>query len=183
MSRIGTQPVALPNGVSATISDDEITIKGSKGELTSAIPTGITIKQEDNALVAEPVNENRETKAFHGTVRSVVQNLVTGVSEGFEITLELRGVGYRGAVQGKELVMNLGYSHDVHHAIPDGVDIKVNKNTEIVITGIDKQLIGQTADNIRKWRKPEPYKGKGIFYTNKYGKGGEYVRRKEGKKK
>ncbi len=184
MSRIGGKVIALPDGVSFSEENGNVTVKGGKGELKLTLPATIKAVLEDGAIAVSPANDDDESSsADWGLARSLLNNMVQGVSAGFEIELELIGVGYRAQVQGKTLKMNLGFSHDVDFPIPEGVEIKCAKPTHLIISGIDKQLVGETAARIRKYRKPEPYKGKGIRYINKYGNGGEYVRRKEGKKK
>ena len=177
MSRIGKKPVAIPAGVTANIGDGIVSMKGPKGELTMPMSDLISYEMKDAALSVAPANKSREARAFWGMQRTLVQNLVTGVTEGFTKVLEITGVGYRANVQGKNLKLQLGYSHDVDFAIPEGIDIKTPDNTTVEISGIDKQKVGQVAAEIRRWRKPEPYKGKGIKYR------GEYIFRKEGKKK
>jgi len=172
MSRIGTQPVVLPDGVSVSIEAAVITVKGPKGELTVALPAGIKLEQADQSVLV--VRENDDLRAIHGTVRSLVDNSVKGVSEGWVKSLEIVGSGYRAAANGNELEMAMGYSHPVKLAVPEGLTAQVVKNT-ITISGIDRQAVGQFAAVIRAVRKPEPYKGKGIRYT------GEHVRRKAGK--
>ena len=177
MSRIGKKPVAIPAGVTANIGDGIVSMKGPKGELTMPMSDLISYEMKDAALSVAPANKSREARAFWGMQRTLVQNLVTGVTEGFTKVLEITRVGYRANVQGKNLKLQLGYSHDVDFAIPEGIDIKTPDNTTVEISGIDKQKVGQVAAEIRRWRKPEPYKGKGIKYR------GEYIFRKEGKKK
>jgi large subunit ribosomal protein L6 len=177
MSRIGKKPVAIPAGVTASMDAGTLSVKGPKGELTMPLSDLISYEMKDDGLSVTPANKSREARAFWGMQRTLVQNLVTGVTEGFTKVLEITGVGYRANSQGKNLKLQLGYSHDVDFAIPDGIDIKTPDNTTVEISGIDKQKVGQVAAEIRRWRKPEPYKGKGIKYR------GEYIFRKEGKKK
>jgi large subunit ribosomal protein L6 len=177
MSRIGKKPVAIPAGVTASMDAGTLSVKGPKGELSMAMSDLISYELKDEGLSVQPANKSREARAFWGMQRTLVQNLVTGVTEGFTKVLEITGVGYRANSQGKNLKLQLGYSHDVDFAIPDGIDIKTPDNTTVEISGIDKQKVGQVAAEIRRWRKPEPYKGKGIKYR------GEYIFRKEGKKK
>ena len=177
MSRIGKRPVPVPAGVSADIADGILTVKGPKGTLTLTLRDEISYKVEDGSISVLPANDTKQARAFWGMQRTLVQNLVTGVSEGFTKVLEITGVGYRAAAQGQKLNMKLGYSHDVDIAIPDGLEVKTPDATTVEISGIDRQKVGQLAAEIRRWRKPEPYKGKGIKYR------GEYIFRKEGKKK
>jgi large subunit ribosomal protein L6 len=177
MSRIGKKPIELPGGVSATLSGQTIEVKGPKGVRSFIATDDVDITIDGSAVSVKPRGTSKRARQQWGMSRTQVQNLVTGVSEGFKKELEIQGVGYRAAVQGSTLKMTLGYSHDVEFTIPAGIDIKCAKPTEIEVTGIDQQLVGQVAANIREWRKPEPYKGKGIRYK------GEYIFRKEGKKK
>jgi large subunit ribosomal protein L6 len=177
MSRIGKKPVAIPAGVTASMNDGTFSVKGPKGELTMPMSELISYEIKDDGVSVQPINKSREARSFWGMQRTLVQNLVTGVTEGFTKVLEITGVGYRANVQGSNLKLQLGYSHDVDFAIPAGIDIKTPDNTTVEISGIDKQKVGQVAAEIRRWRKPEPYKGKGIKYR------GEYIFRKEGKKK
>ncbi|MEM1131366.1 50S ribosomal protein L6 [Alterisphingorhabdus coralli] len=177
MSRIGKKAVAIPAGVSANIADGILSVKGPKGELTLPLSDQIEYSIGDDGVAVKPANNGKQARAFWGMQRTLVQNLVTGVTEGFSKTLEINGVGYRAKVQGKTLNMQLGFSHDVDFAIPEGIDIKTPDQTTVEISGMDKQKVGQVAAEIRRWRKPEPYKGKGIKYQ------GEYIFRKEGKKK
>ncbi|APG63316.1 50S ribosomal protein L6 [Sphingorhabdus lutea] len=177
MSRIGKKPVAIPSGVTASIADGILSVKGPKGLLTLSLADEIVYKVENDAVAVTPANNSRKARSYWGMQRTLVQNLITGVTEGFSKVLEINGVGYRANVQGKNLKLQLGFSHDVDFAIPDGIDIKTPDNTTVEISGIDKQQVGQVAAEIRRWRKPEPYKGKGIKYR------GEYIFRKEGKKK
>ena len=177
MSRIGKKPVVVPSGVSADIADGTLTVKGPKGTLTLSLADDVTYKVEDGSISVQPANDTKRARAFWGMQRTLVQNLVTGVTEGYTKVLEITGVGYRANAQGKNLKLQLGYSHDVDFAVPEGIEIKTPDNTTIEISGIDKQKVGQVAAEIRRWRKPEPYKGKGIKYR------GEFIFRKEGKKK
>lgn len=177
MSRIGKKPIAIPANVTATIDGGLISVKGPKGTLTMPLVDDISYTVEDGSISVKPANDTKRARAFWGMQRTMVQNLVTGVTDGFSKVLEITGVGYRAASQGKVLNLQLGYSHHVNFAIPDGIEIKTPDQTTVEISGIDKQMVGQVAAEIRRWRKPEPYKGKGIKYR------GEYIFRKEGKKK
>jgi large subunit ribosomal protein L6 len=177
MSRIGKKPVAIPNGVTATIEGGQLSVKGPKGTLALQMRDEISYTLENDGISIQPANKTKQARAFWGMQRTLVQNLVTGVTEGFSKKLLITGVGYRANSQGKNLKLQLGYSHDVDFAIPDGIEIKTPDNTTVEISGIDKQQVGQVAAEIRRWRKPEPYKGKGIKYA------GEFIFRKEGKKK
>ena len=177
MSRIGKRPVEMPGGVSASVSGQTIEVKGPKGARTFTATDDVDLVVDGNVVSVKPRGLSKRARQQWGMTRTQIQNLVTGVTEGFRKDLEIQGVGYRANVQGKTLKLALGYSHDVEYAIPDDIEIKAPKPTEIEITGIDQQRVGQVASEIRKWRKPEPYKGKGIRYK------GEYVFRKEGKKK
>ena len=176
MSRIGKLPVSVPAGVEVSINGNEVTVKGPKGELTRSFYSALTIEQaEDNSSVVTRPDDERESRAQHGLTRTLINNMVIGVSEGYSKTLELVGVGYRAAVKGDKLEMNLGFSHPVIVEKPEGITFECPDQAKIVVSGIDKQQVGQVAADIRKWRKPEPYKGKGIRYQ------GEHIRRKEGK--
>ncbi len=177
MSRIGKKPVPIPAGVTASMEAGTLSVKGPKGELKMPMSELISYEMQDDGLMVKPANGSKAARAFWGMQRTLVQNLVTGVTEGFTKVLEITGVGYRANSQGKMLKLQLGYSHDVDFAIPEGIEIKTPDNTTVEISGIDKQKVGQVAAEIRRWRKPEPYKGKGIKYR------GEYIFRKEGKKK
>ncbi|MXU66396.1 50S ribosomal protein L6 [Oceanomicrobium pacificus] len=177
MSRIGKKPVELPGGVSATVSGQTVEVKGPKGTRSFTATDDVTLKVEDNAITITPRGTSKRARQQWGMSRTQVANLVTGVTEGFKKEMEINGVGYRAAVQGKVLKLSLGYSHDVDFEIPEGVQVTAPKPTELVVEGIDQQLVGQVAANIREWRKPEPYKGKGIKYKD------EFIFRKEGKKK
>jgi len=177
MSRIGKKPVAVPAGVTASIDGSLLSVKGPKGTLTLAMREEISYAVEDGQVLVKPANATKQARAFWGMQRTLVQNLVTGVTEGFTKTLEITGVGYRANAQGPKLKLQLGYSHDVDIVVPSDLDVKTPDQTTVHITGIDKQKVGQLAAEIRRWRKPEPYKGKGIKYR------GEFIFRKEGKKK
>ena len=177
MSRIGKKPIDLPGGVSATVSGQSVEVKGPKGVRSFTATDDVTITLDDGALSVKPRGTSKRARQQWGMSRHQVANLVTGVTTGFKKEMELVGVGYRAAAQGKNLKLSLGYSHDVEFAVPEGVTVVTPKPTEIVVEGIDQQLVGQVAANIREWRKPEPYKGKGIKYK------GEFIFRKEGKKK
>jgi large subunit ribosomal protein L6 len=177
MSRIGKKPVSLPSGVSATLSGQTVEVKGPKGTRSFTATDDVTIAVEDNAVTVTPRGTSKRARQQWGMSRSMVANLVTGVTAGFKKELEIQGVGYRAQVQGTNLKLNLGYSHEVDFAVPQGVTVTTPKPTEIIVEGIDQQLVGQVAANIREWRGPEPYKGKGIKYKD------EYIFRKEGKKK
>jgi large subunit ribosomal protein L6 len=177
MSRIGKKPVPVPAGVTASIADGKLSMKGPKGTLAIDMVSEVSYAIEDGNVSVTPANDTKRARAFWGMQRTLVQNLVTGVTAGFTKTLNITGVGYRAAVQGKNLKLQLGYSHDVDFAIPDGITIATPEPTTINISGNDKQQVGQVAAEIRRWRKPEPYKGKGIKYA------GEFIFRKEGKKK
>jgi large subunit ribosomal protein L6 len=177
MSRIGKVPVAIPSGVTADIANGVLSVKGPKGTLTLTLRDEISYTLEDGRILVRPANDTKAAKSFWGMQRTLVNNLVTGVTEGYTKVLQITGVGYRANAQGKNLKLQLGYSHDVDFPVPEGIEIKTPDNTTIEISGIDKQKVGQVAAEIRRWRKPEPYKGKGIKYR------GEYIFRKEGKKK
>ena len=177
MSRIGKRPVAVPSGVTASIADRVLSVKGPKGTLTLSMRDEISYTVEGETILVKPANATKQARAFWGMQRTLVENLVTGVTQGYTKVLEITGVGYRAAAQGKNLKLQLGFSHDVDFPVPEGIEIKTPDNTTIEISGIDKQKVGQVAAEIRRWRKPEPYKGKGIKYR------GEYIFRKEGKKK
>ena len=177
MSRIGKKSVAVPAGVSATIAGNVLSVKGPKGLLTLSMVPDIAYTVESDAISVMPANDSKTARAYWGMQRTLVSNLVVGVSTGFTKVLEITGVGYRANVQGPNLKLQLGYSHDVDYPIPEGIAIKTPDQTTVEITGADKQQVGQVAAEIRRWRKPEPYKGKGIKYR------GEFIFRKEGKKK
>ena len=177
MSRVGKKPVTVPAGVTATVDGQTVKMKGSKGELSFLVPEEVTVAMENGAVQVNPRDESKTARAKWGMSRAQVANLVEGVSKGFEKRLEINGVGYKAAVAGKVLKLSLGYSHDIDYAIPAGVTITTPKPTEVVVAGIDKQVVGQTAAEIREYRGPEPYEGKGVKYA------GEFIFRKEGKKK
>jgi len=177
MSRIGKKAVVVPSGVTVNLQGTNLTVKGPKGELKMAFNDHVVAKQEGSGIKVDPRNTSKLARSSWGMSRTMVANMMKGVTEGYSKTLEINGVGYRAAVQGKTLQLNLGYSHDVNYAIPAGIEIKMPKPTEIVVSGIDKQRVGQVAAEIREFRGPEPYKGKGVKYA------GEYIFRKEGKKK
>jgi len=177
MSRIGKKPVAIPSGVTATIDGGTLNVKGPKGALSLKLREEISYTLEDGGILVKPANDTKQARAFWGMQRTMVQNLVTGVTDGFTKKLLITGVGYRANAQGRNLKLQLGYSHDVDVAVPEGIEVKTPDTTTVEISGIDKQKVGQLAAEIRRWRKPEPYKGKGIKYE------GEYIFRKEGKKK
>ncbi|MDA7028258.1 50S ribosomal protein L6 [Bacillus sp. CLL-7-23] len=175
MSRVGKKLLEIPSGVTVTLNDNTVTVKGPKGELTRTFHPDMKIKIEDNVLTVERPSDNKEHRALHGTTRSIIGNMVEGVSKGFERGLELVGVGYRASKSGNKLVLNVGYSHPVEIVPEQGIEIEVPSQTKVVVKGTDKERVGATAANIRAVRSPEPYKGKGIRYE------GEMVRRKEGK--
>lgn len=177
MSRIGKKPVAVPSGVTASVDGQTVKVKGSKGELTFLVPNDVAVAVENGAIAVNPRHETKRARALWGTSRSQVANLVEGVTKGFEKRLEITGVGYKAAVAGKVLKLTLGYSHDIDFPIPAGITITAPRPTELVVTGVDKRQVGQTAAEIREFRPPEPYKGKGVKYSD------EFVFRKEGKKK
>ena len=175
MSRIGKMPVAIPSGVDVTVDGHTVTVKGGKGELTRTFQDIISIKVEDGNVIVERPDDSREAKSLHGLTRTLIHNMIVGVSEGYAKKLELVGVGYRAALKGTDLELQLGFSHPVVVPAPENISFEVRSQTEIIVKGISKEQVGQVAANIRAWRKPEPYKGKGIRYE------GEYVRRKLGK--
>jgi large subunit ribosomal protein L6 len=177
MSRIGKKPVALPKGVTAAVNGKTVSVKGPKGELKVTLVAEVDAKVDEHGVTLTPRTDMERADAMWGMSRTLVNNLVTGVTQGFSSKLEIQGVGYRAAVQGKNLNLQLGFSHDVSYPIPAGITITAEKPTMLTVSGIDKQLVGQVAAEIRGYRPPEPYKGKGVRYD------GEYVRRKEGKKK
>ena len=177
MSRVGKQPIDLPEGVVAEIGINTIAIKGKKGELKNKYPPSVKIIKEEGKILVSPLDKSKEAKSAWGLIRTIVNNMVSGVEEGFTKNLEVNGVGYRASVSEGILTLQLGYSHDIKLAIPNDLEVKCVKPTEISITGIDKQKVGQFASEVRSFRKPEPYKGKGIKYAE------EIIRRKEGKKK
>jgi large subunit ribosomal protein L6 len=177
MSRIGKKPVPVPTGVTVNLSGQNISVKGPKGELKMALVEHVLAKLEDGKVAVDPRDQTKVARSCWGMSRTMIANMIKGVTQGYSRQLDINGVGYRATVQGKVLQLNLGYSHDVNYAIPEGIEIKTPKPTEIVITGIDKQRVGQVAAEIREFRGPEPYKGKGIKYSD------ERIFRKEGKKK
>ncbi len=177
MSRIGKRAVAIPTGVTASVEGQTVKVKGPKGALEVVLPGDVSVKMDNGAVKVDPRNETKRARSMWGTSRTLVANLVAGVTKGFERKLDITGVGYRAAVQGKNLQIALGYSHDVVYPIPAGITIVTPKPTEVLISGIDRQKVGQVAAEIRAFRKPEPYKGKGVRYSD------EYIFRKEGKKK
>jgi large subunit ribosomal protein L6 len=175
MSRIGKKPITLPKGVTVNIATDAVEVQGPKGKMRQAIPPGIVFSQEDGGVVAKLERADNSLRKFHGLARSLVANAVLGVTEGFKKELDIVGVGYRAELKGKQVVFALGYSHPVVFDIPTGIDIAVDKQTHITVTGVDRQLVGQVAANIRRMRKPDPYKQKGVRYT------GEVLKKKVGK--
>ena len=177
MSRIGKKAVPVPAGVTVSVNGQSVAVKGPKGELKEVLNEQVLVKMQEDGVKVDPINQSKLARSSWGMSRTLVANMMKGVTEGYSKSLEINGVGYRAALQGKVLQLNLGYSHDVNFAVPDGIDIKVPKPTEIVVSGINKQRVGQVAAEIREWRGPEPYKGKGIKYA------GETIFRKEGKKK
>ncbi|WP_176592027.1 50S ribosomal protein L6 [Sphingobium sp. EM0848] len=177
MSRTGKKPVAVPAGVTAAIADGQLSVKGPKGTLSLPLADEVTYSIEDGVIAVKPANDSKRARAFWGMQRTLIANLITGVTEGYTKKLLITGVGYRADAKGKVLNLKLGYSHDVDFDVPEGIEIKTPDNTTVEISGIDKQKVGQVAAEIRRWRKPEPYKGKGIKYA------GEFIFRKEGKKK
>ena len=177
MSRVGKHPVEIPSGVQVTIAGQHFTAKGKRGELAATLMDEVEVAQEDGKLWVRPRDESLRARKMWGTARTVVQNLVTGVDAGFTRKLEITGVGYRAQMQGRDLVLQLGFSHEVRHAVPEGITVECPDQTHIVISGADKQRVGQVAAEVRAYRPPEPYKGKGVRYEN------EIILRKEGKKK
>ena len=177
MSRIGKKPVPVPKGVTAKIDGQTVSAKGPKGELSVTLGDHVSVAMTDHGVAVEPKGDTKQARSLWGMSRTLVQNIFSGVTSGFEEKLEINGVGYRAQVQGQNLGLALGYSHEVNYAIPDGIKIATPKPTEIVVSGIDKQKVGQVAAEIRRWRPPEPYKGKGVKYAD------EHIFRKEGKKK
>ena len=175
MSRIGKKPIALPKGVTVKIATDAVEVQGPKGKLRQYIPPGIVFSQADGALVATPAREDGELGKFHGLARSLVANAVQGVTEGFKKELDIVGIGYRAELKGRQVTFALGYSHPIVFDIPTGIDVAVDKQTHLTVTGVDRQLVGQVAANIRRMRKPDPYKQKGVRYT------GEVLKKKVGK--
>ncbi len=177
MSRIGKHPVPIPDGVTVEISGRQVTAKGKLGELHVTLMEEVDVKRDGDRIVVRPRDDSDRAQQMWGTARSVVNNLVTGVAEGFTRSLEIKGVGYRARIEGKDLVLQVGFSHEVHYPIPEGITVQCPDQTHISVSGADKQRVGQTAAEIRAFRPPEPYKGKGIKYAD------EYILRKEGKKK
>jgi len=177
MSRIGKRPVPVPKGVTANVEGQTVTAKGPKGELVVALVDQVAVSMTDDGVKVEPRDQSKEARSLWGLSRTLVNNIFVGVTNGFEQRLEINGVGYRAQVEGKALNLALGYSHEVKFPIPEGIKIETPRPTEIVVSGIDKQKVGQVAAEIRRWRPPEPYKGKGVKYAS------EYIFRKEGKKK
>ncbi|MDX0567684.1 50S ribosomal protein L6 [Sinorhizobium medicae] len=177
MSRIGKKPVKVPAGVTANVDGQKVTAKGPKGELFFVANDEVSVKLENNTVVVQPVNESKDARAKWGMSRTMIENILKGVKDGYELELEINGVGYRASMQGKNLQLALGFSHDVVYQTPEGITIAVRKPTEIVVSGINKQQVGQVAAEIREYRGPEPYKGKGVKYAE------ERIVRKEGKKK
>lgn len=177
MSRIGKKPVAIPSNVEVKVDGQTVTAKGPKGELSVTLVDDVTVKQNDDGIQVEPVNETKRARSMWGMSRTLVQNIFDGVTDGFSKQLEINGVGYRAQMKGKNLSLALGLSHDVEYAAPEGIKIECPSQTEITVSGIEKQVVGQVAAEIRSYRPPEPYKGKGIKYKD------EYIFRKEGKKK
>jgi large subunit ribosomal protein L6 len=175
MSRIGKKPIPIPKGVTVTVAADAVEVKGPKGQMRQALPPGIVLAHDNGTLVASLAREDGELRKFHGLARSLVANAVTGVTEGFKKELDIVGVGYRAELKGKQVVFALGYSHPVVFDIPSGIDIVIDKQTHVTVTGVDRQLVGQVAANIRRMRKPDPYKQKGVRYT------GEVLKKKVGK--
>lgn len=175
MSLIGKKPIDIPNNVKVKILESRVFVEGPKGKMELQIPYGIQVKTDDSKVLVKRTTDNKFNKSLHGLVRSIINNMIIGVSSGYAKELEIHGVGYRGQVQGKALQLQLGFSHQINYPIPEGITIETPKPTNIIIKGIDKQKVGQTAADIREFFKPEPYKGKGIRYV------GEYVRKKAGK--
>ena len=175
MSRVGNKPIPVPEKVTVKIAAGKVTIEGPKGTLERQLPEGVSVEEQDGQLIVSRATEHRRHRALHGTIRSLLASMVTGVTDGFAKDLEIQGVGFRATVKGKELDLQLGRSHDLLHPIPDGITVTVTDNTKVRVEGIDKQKVGQFAAEVRSYHPPEPYKGKGVRYV------GEYVRRKEGK--
>jgi large subunit ribosomal protein L6 len=175
MSRIGKRPIAIPKGVTVSVGDQAVEVKGPKGQLRQALPPGITVEVSNGEVRAALAREDGELRKFHGLARTLVANAVQGVSAGFKRELDIVGVGYRAEVKGRQVVFALGYSHPIVFDIPQGIEIAVDKQTHVTVTGVDKQLVGQVAANIRAMRKPDPYKQKGVRYT------GEVLKKKQGK--
>jgi len=177
MSRIGKKPVAVPQGVTASVDGQTVTAKGPKGELTFVVNKEVIVKMGEDGIKVDPRDQSKDARSKWGMSRTSIENIMTGVSEGFTKALEINGVGYRAAMQGQDLQLSLGFSHEVVYKVPEGITVATPKPTEITVTGIDKQKVGQVASEIRSYRKPEPYKGKGVKYAD------ETIFRKEGKKK
>jgi large subunit ribosomal protein L6 len=177
MSRVGKQPITIPSDVEVNIASSTVTVKGKKGELKKAFPPLVNINKEEGKVIISPKNDSKDSKAAWGLTRTIINNMVHGVKDGFNKTLEINGVGYRAAISDNILTLQLGYSHDIKLAVPLDIEVKCTKPTEVIISGIDKQKVGQFASEVRQFRKPEPYKGKGVKYKE------EVIRRKEGKKK
>lgn len=177
MSRVGKKPVPVPSGVTANVQGQTVSVKGPKGALSFVVDDSVAVTMDKGVIKVDPRNETKRARAMWGTSRALINNMVTGVTKGFEKKLEITGVGYRAAVQGKNLQLSLGYSHDVVYPIPEGITVATPKPTEIVVSGIDLKKVGQVAAEIREYRRPEPYKGKGVKYAE------EFIFRKEGKKK
>jgi large subunit ribosomal protein L6 len=177
MSRIGKKAVPVPAGVTVQVNGQSVAVKGPKGELKEVLNDQVSVKMEEGSVKVDPINQTKLARSSWGMSRTLVANMMKGVTDGYSKSLEINGVGYRAALTGKNLQLNLGYSHDVVYEVPEGIEVKVPKPTEIVVSGINKQRVGQVAAEIREWRGPEPYKGKGIKYA------GETIFRKEGKKK
>jgi len=177
MSRVGSNPVTVPDGVSIELNGNIVTAKGKLGELSVTLTDDVKVEQADGSVTVTPLAKHKRSRQMWGTARSLIDGLVTGVSEGFTRKLDINGVGYRAAVQGKEVVLQLGFSHEVRYPIPKGIKIEAPEQTQLVISGANKQVVGQVAAEIRAYRPPEPYKGKGVKYSD------EYILRKEGKKK
>ncbi|MEJ2368749.1 MAG: 50S ribosomal protein L6 [Acidobacteriota bacterium] len=175
MSRIGKMPISLPDPVKISVQEDQVEIQGPKGTLTAPVPKGISCSLEDKVLTVTRASEEKPVRALHGLTRALIANAVEGVTKGYQRELDIVGVGYRANVEGKKVVFSIGYSHPIEFEIPDGIAITVDKQTHVTVTGCDKQLVGQVAAKIRSFKKPEPYKGKGIMYTN------EHIIRKAGK--
>lgn len=175
MSRIGKQPVVLPAGISAKVADGAVTLKGPKGELTQKIPETVAVALDGSVLNITRQGEDKQSRADHGTIRALLQNMVVGLKEGYSRELEIQGVGFKASISGKQLTLNVGYSHPVDYTVPEGITVAVTDGTQLKVSGVDKQLVGQVSARIRSFRPPEPYKGKGVRYKN------ERVRRKAGK--
>ena len=175
MSRIGKQPVALPAGITATLSDSVATLKGPKGELTMKVPATVSVAQEGAALTVTRRGDDKQSRADHGTTRALLNNMIVGVKDGYSRELEIQGVGFKASISGRTLTLNVGYSHPVEYTVPEGVKVEVTDGVQLKVSGIDKQLVGQVSARIRAFRPPEPYKGKGVRYKD------ERVRRKAGK--